>query len=307
MLGRLIRTTPEHPFYEYAKGWVPAGELLVGATIRTDIGWTMIVDLLDMGEYELVYNVRVADYHTYFVGEEGWGWTVWAHNAYSQAFRDALVAAITAAGTFGGGVPRSWTQVLFDKAAANTHQAWYDFQAMLTPKSLNATTMRDLWWTARGQSTTLLATTQARAQTILSPIAAQIATLLAPFGITSPVFGIRGSLATGYSWDSTTNQQGRPWDGANFDVDAYVVSNQLASLIPGTTTSTAGTFVSLRVIDQAPGFRPGEPGNGAANAVITLIVQAQTSLRTAFGSRLRRDPFTFKVFGASSGITGLPL
>lgn len=27
-----------------------------------------------------VYNLRVADYHTYFVGCNEWGWSVWAHN-----------------------------------------------------------------------------------------------------------------------------------------------------------------------------------------------------------------------------------
>jgi hypothetical protein len=29
-----------------------------------------------------VYNCRVAEYHTYFVGDEGWGFSVWAHNSY---------------------------------------------------------------------------------------------------------------------------------------------------------------------------------------------------------------------------------
>jgi hypothetical protein len=28
-----------------------------------------------------VYNLRVADHHTYFVGDEGWGFDVWVHNA----------------------------------------------------------------------------------------------------------------------------------------------------------------------------------------------------------------------------------
>jgi hypothetical protein len=28
-----------------------------------------------------VYNCRVAEYHTYFVGDATWGWSVWAHNA----------------------------------------------------------------------------------------------------------------------------------------------------------------------------------------------------------------------------------
>jgi hypothetical protein len=30
-----------------------------------------------------VYNGRVAEYHTYFVGDEGWGFSLWAHNSYA--------------------------------------------------------------------------------------------------------------------------------------------------------------------------------------------------------------------------------
>jgi hypothetical protein len=37
--------------------------------------------LVDTGESETVYNLRVAEYHTYFVGSEQWGFSVWAHNA----------------------------------------------------------------------------------------------------------------------------------------------------------------------------------------------------------------------------------
>ena len=29
----------------------------------------------------MVYNLRIADYHTYFVGSRDWGFSVWAHNA----------------------------------------------------------------------------------------------------------------------------------------------------------------------------------------------------------------------------------
>jgi hypothetical protein len=46
----------------------------------------------DTGEYETVYNVRVADYHAYFVGAEGWGFGVWAHNHY-RLLADVLQAA----------------------------------------------------------------------------------------------------------------------------------------------------------------------------------------------------------------------
>ena len=35
----------------------------------------------DSGTIETVYNCRVAEYHTYFVGSADWQWSVWAHNA----------------------------------------------------------------------------------------------------------------------------------------------------------------------------------------------------------------------------------
>src|SRR5262249_40864684 len=35
----------------------------------------------DTGEFATVYNLRVADFHTYFVGCDAWGFSVWAHNA----------------------------------------------------------------------------------------------------------------------------------------------------------------------------------------------------------------------------------
>ncbi len=82
--GRKIRTTPEHPFHEYHKGWTAAGALAAGDVIRTDDGWVQVKEVIDTGIYEKVYNVRVADYHTYFVGGEDWGFAVWAHNDYNR-------------------------------------------------------------------------------------------------------------------------------------------------------------------------------------------------------------------------------
>ena len=35
----------------------------------------------DAGRYATVYNLRVADSHTYFVGDGDRGWSVWAHNS----------------------------------------------------------------------------------------------------------------------------------------------------------------------------------------------------------------------------------
>ncbi len=67
--GQMIRTTGEHPFYAEGKGWAPAGRLNVGDRLLGEDGrWVSVTDLLDTGEIETVYNLRVSDYHTYFVG-----------------------------------------------------------------------------------------------------------------------------------------------------------------------------------------------------------------------------------------------
>jgi hypothetical protein len=77
----VICTTAEHPFYTATKGWVDCRELAVGDLLLCEGGgWVAVEDLLDTGEVETVYNMRVADHHTYFVGEIGWGCAVWAHN-----------------------------------------------------------------------------------------------------------------------------------------------------------------------------------------------------------------------------------
>jgi len=78
--GRIIETTAEHPFYEYAKGWIEAAKLEANDRVRTDNGWQQVDEVYDTGIYETVYNLRVAEFHTYFVGDEDWGFSVWAHN-----------------------------------------------------------------------------------------------------------------------------------------------------------------------------------------------------------------------------------
>ncbi len=81
--GELIRTTPEHPFYVFRKGWTQAGSLVEGDWISTLAGgWVVVEELYDTGMFEAVYNLRVAEDHTYFVGDENWAFGVWAHNAY---------------------------------------------------------------------------------------------------------------------------------------------------------------------------------------------------------------------------------
>jgi hypothetical protein len=79
--GRLIRTTAEHPFYVRNRGWVPAKELEAGGEFASHDGqWVVLEEVTDTREVATVYNLRVADYHTYFVGSPDWGFSVWAHN-----------------------------------------------------------------------------------------------------------------------------------------------------------------------------------------------------------------------------------
>lgn len=82
--GRTIETTAEHPFYVANRGWIRAenlesGDLLVGHDDRL----TSVDSITPTDRHETVYNVRVAEDHTYFVGDEDWEFSVWVHNAYS--------------------------------------------------------------------------------------------------------------------------------------------------------------------------------------------------------------------------------
>ncbi len=83
--GELIRTTPEHPFWVRGEGWVPAGALKAGDKLSTLSGeWVALREAFDTEQWEPVYNVRVANTHTYFVGDETWGFALWAHNVSCQ-------------------------------------------------------------------------------------------------------------------------------------------------------------------------------------------------------------------------------
>ena len=67
--GQVIRTTDEHPFYVQSKGWVPARELHSGDLLDSHDGqWVAVQEVYSTGVYETVYNLRLAEFHTYFVG-----------------------------------------------------------------------------------------------------------------------------------------------------------------------------------------------------------------------------------------------
>jgi hypothetical protein len=79
--GKEIWTTGQHLFWVRERGWIQVNELLVGDfLVGRDGGWVLVEEVEDTGRYETVYNLRVSDFHTYFVGCEEWGFSVWAHN-----------------------------------------------------------------------------------------------------------------------------------------------------------------------------------------------------------------------------------
>ncbi len=76
--GQIIETTAEHPFYAFGRGWVEAWALQIGDLLIARDGELIPVrGVAPSGALESVYNWRVADYHTYFVGGDDWGFSVW--------------------------------------------------------------------------------------------------------------------------------------------------------------------------------------------------------------------------------------
>ena len=89
--GQSIKTTAEHPFFVPVQGkFVAAGELQVGEQLVGHDGKLVQIESIgSKGEVTTVYNLRVADFHTYFVGGGLWGFDVWVHNAsyYNASLR----------------------------------------------------------------------------------------------------------------------------------------------------------------------------------------------------------------------------
>ncbi len=90
-----VETTPEHPFYVRGE-WVPARALVAGDSIvsaSSAVGH--VYSALTEHRPQVMYNLTVADAHTYFVGAGEW----LVHNACSRILRRNLK----------GSVPADWT------------------------------------------------------------------------------------------------------------------------------------------------------------------------------------------------------
>ncbi|MFR9238756.1 MAG: polymorphic toxin-type HINT domain-containing protein, partial [[Eubacterium] siraeum] len=77
--GEEIVTTDNHPFYVQGRGFIKAEGLFVGDKLISVDGKDLIVETHDIEQCEkpiTVYNFKVEDYHTYFVGN----CKIWVHN-----------------------------------------------------------------------------------------------------------------------------------------------------------------------------------------------------------------------------------
>ena len=93
----LLGVTKEHPFWVEGLGWVKAGELREGYEIYSVNGNILTVKSIVLDEQlHDTYNFEVADYHTYFVGEQG----AWVHNTCKTI--SALQDQITRSGKIHG-------------------------------------------------------------------------------------------------------------------------------------------------------------------------------------------------------------
>ena len=81
--GEEIITTETHPFYVNNRGFVNAGELIVGDELLEVNGNVLLVENFDVeltGKPVTVYNFQVEDFHTYYAGGLG----VLVHNASNE-------------------------------------------------------------------------------------------------------------------------------------------------------------------------------------------------------------------------------
>jgi len=81
--GQAITTKAEHPFYvEGKERFLPAGELTLEDQLVDSQGGSLTIDAIRVTDrLIIVYNLRVADFHTYFVGGKLWEFDAWVQDA----------------------------------------------------------------------------------------------------------------------------------------------------------------------------------------------------------------------------------
>ena len=67
-----FETTDDHPWWVAGQGWKKTEELVVGMAVTTRDGRGMVLaSVLETDRIDATYNLTVADFETYFVGEQG--------------------------------------------------------------------------------------------------------------------------------------------------------------------------------------------------------------------------------------------
>ena len=80
--GKIIRATGEHPFFVKNRGWTKARDLAPGDLLSSDLSsWVELEHVEELDGEHTVYNFRVNNHHTYFVGGNDHGFALWTHNA----------------------------------------------------------------------------------------------------------------------------------------------------------------------------------------------------------------------------------
>ena len=128
--------TGEHPFWVKGKGWVGATFLEVGDLLSSHDGQWVPVEAVNTDDRKVttVYNLRVAEYHTYFVGCQEWGFSVWAHNLCNKAqFMDAMLNEGFSAENAG----KAWSKYKLDTATPDWAGFKNDYLLKKQPSGLN--------------------------------------------------------------------------------------------------------------------------------------------------------------------------
>jgi hypothetical protein len=94
--GETIRTTPEHPFFVDGV-WLSAGQIEIDDSVLSASGVSgAVAKIVQVRQPQVMYNITVAQAHTYFVGESGW----LVHNACGQKLRRQLLKSDATATRF---------------------------------------------------------------------------------------------------------------------------------------------------------------------------------------------------------------
>lgn len=78
-------TTEDHPWRTENGRWVTSAALAQGQSLARENGTAIVVSVVDTGTTNLTYNLTIADFHTYFVGQA----KTWVHNQCGPTVAEA--------------------------------------------------------------------------------------------------------------------------------------------------------------------------------------------------------------------------